>query len=119
MHAPEPKPPRHNEVSAALVVRYGKTTLVLGGDVESLGWTRALALLKRLNLGVAAHFVKVSHHGSTNGYCPELWQLFSADRRPLACVEWSMATSSSTTTIRWSRSTSMSLAIWKLRRSPA
>ena len=35
-------------------------------------------------------------------------------RRPVACVEWSIATSSLTSTIRWSRSTSMSLAIWKL-----
>ena len=35
---------------------------------------------------LAAHAVKVSHHGSANGYCEGLWQIFAARGKPLGVV---------------------------------
>lgn len=74
----------HNIASMALLVKYGQTQIVLGGDVESSGWQNALEEVEANNL--AAHAVKVSHHGSTNGYCGGLWGAFAATGRPIAII---------------------------------
>jgi hypothetical protein len=66
--------------------RTGATGLVLGGDVESAAWAQSIAKCASLNLDLSAHFVKVSHHGSTNGYCSGLWERFAAADRPTATV---------------------------------
>lgn len=61
----------HNIISVGLVIEWGATRVVLGGDIEEKGWRHALAECRELLTNVTA--VKVSHHGSTNGYCSELW----------------------------------------------
>lgn len=73
-----------NRISVALLLEYGSTRIVLGGDVESPGWADVLQEISPNLLDAA--LVKVSHHGSTNGYCPNLWKYFSASQKPLAVV---------------------------------
>lgn len=66
----------HNVISVALLLVYGTTRIILGGDVKEEGWLDALEEVGGREL--AAHLVKVSHHGSTNGYCDGLWQHFAS-----------------------------------------
>jgi beta-lactamase superfamily II metal-dependent hydrolase len=75
---------RHNDVSVALLIRYGKARVILGGDVESNGWKQAQTTLRSQDF--KAHGVKVSHHGSTTGYSDDLWAWFSLGGKPVAVV---------------------------------
>jgi len=75
---------RHNEISLALLVVFGKTRVILGGDVEESNWLDTLNEFGRPGLSCVG--VKVSHHGSTNGYCPGLWEAFAADRKPVTIL---------------------------------
>jgi hypothetical protein len=74
----------HNQVSIALLVSYGTTRIILGGDVERAGWSAVLEGFAPEFL--AADVVKVSHHGSTTGYCPELWSIIGRGKRSLAVL---------------------------------
>jgi hypothetical protein len=75
---------KHNQVSAALLLQYGNARAVLGGDVEGAGWQETLTLVHPNEL--QANLVKVSHHGSTNGYTDDLWGHFAHGARPYAVV---------------------------------
>ena len=74
----------HNVISTALLIVFGRTRIVLGGDVECAGWKDVLEEMGSDHLAVSA--VKISHHGSTNGYCDGLWDAFSARGKPLGVV---------------------------------
>jgi len=74
----------HNRISVGLQIRFGMTRIILGGDVEKPGWIDVLKDLRDADL--SAHLVKVSHHGSENGYCDGLWPRFSAQGKPDALV---------------------------------
>lgn len=74
----------HNLISAALLVEFGDTRVVLGGDVEQQGWENCLEEIERRTL--SATCVKVSHHGSTTGYSDELWPTIAKAGRPIAIV---------------------------------
>jgi len=69
----------HNSVSVGLLVRFGQTCIVLGGDVERSGWQDALEELQPEHL--LANAVKVSHHGSDTGYTDGLWQKLSGNKK--------------------------------------
>jgi len=72
----------HNDLSAAFLISYGQTRVLLGGDVTTDTWNAILASENnRLDLSNMA-FVKISHHGSTNGYCDGLWEVLSQGRKP-------------------------------------
>ncbi len=75
---------KHNQISAALLIEFGKTRLILGGDVEQESWEEALSQIDHSRLN--AHAVKVSHHGSRNGYCAGLWPLFCASGHTIAII---------------------------------
>lgn len=75
---------RHNEISLALLVVFGETSIVLGGDVEESGWADSMREFGAQKLNAAA--VKVSHHGSTNGYCDRLWESFAEGGKPIAVL---------------------------------
>lgn len=74
----------HNLVSVGLLVEFGMTRVVLGGDVDCKGWEAAACAVGEERLAAAA--VKVSHHGSQTGYSPKLWQHFSAKGKPIAML---------------------------------
>ena len=62
---------KHNIISAALTLEWNRTRILLGGDVERAGWTLILDECPERLCSCSA--VKVSHHGSTNGYSEGLW----------------------------------------------
>ncbi|MGO8671968.1 MAG: hypothetical protein ACLQVD_11455 [Capsulimonadaceae bacterium] len=76
----------HNQLSAAFIISFGETRLVLGGDVTEATWKPVLSNLHELGMPVHASYVKVSHHGSANGYCDNLWSELSKRRKPSAVV---------------------------------
>jgi beta-lactamase superfamily II metal-dependent hydrolase len=63
----------HNEISAAFILEYGAQRVVLGGDLEYGGW-QDIMTRPAPGFNLNADLVKVSHHGSQNGYCAGLWE---------------------------------------------
>lgn len=87
----EPEQVNHNQASAALMVEYGATRIVLGGDMEAPAWERVLAEMVDTSLErppLTCQMVKVSHHGSATGYCTDLYERRFRRRRggPLAVL---------------------------------
>ena len=78
------KPSDHNVISIALLVVFGKTRVVLSGDVEKGGWSDLLEEFEPAQL--SCHAVKISHHGSSNGYCSHLWATFARERNPISVL---------------------------------
>ena len=74
----------HNEISVAIMIRYGVTRVILGGDMEAANWRCVLNECQRGDLAVQA--VKVSHHGSPSGYTADLWETLSAGGDPVALI---------------------------------
>ena len=74
----------HNGVSVGLFLEYGKTRVILGGDVEGPGWEDACVDFARE--GMSADAVKVSHHGSSTGYIEGLWERFAQRKKPIAVI---------------------------------
>lgn len=75
-----------NAASIVLWVTAGDTRLLLGADLERTtrmgeGWT---AILEQHD-GVAAHTLKVPHHGSENADSPEMWSVMLS-QEPIAAV---------------------------------
>lgn len=68
---------RHNDISLALIIRYGQRSVFLGGDVENDNWDAVFRENRRNRPRVAlgrAAVIKVCHHGSANGFHLNLWQ---------------------------------------------
>ena len=77
----------HNLISLAVLVEFGNARLLFGADLEKEGWMDVLGdSLSPLNDGKPTHFVKVSHHGSDNGYCDRLWENLAAKVPPIAAL---------------------------------
>jgi hypothetical protein len=79
----------HNRVSPSLLVEFDRTRLILGGDMEHQAWKAVLEEQQDTTVDrppLACHFVKVSHHGSTNGYCDGLYKAFAANGSPLGAL---------------------------------
>lgn len=74
----------HNVASIGLLVVFGETRIVLGGDVEVNGWSDALNEFGASRL--QSSVVKVSHHGSTNGYCEGTWAALASKTPPESIV---------------------------------
>lgn len=66
----------HNIVSVVLLVAYGETRVILGGDADKESWSMIREDAPRQISGdtLKAHLVKVSHHGSETAFCPSVWQ---------------------------------------------
>lgn len=73
----------HNQISIALLLVFGQTRIVLGGDVERAAWSDALAVFTE---SISAQLVKVSHHGSRNGHSTDLWKKLSRRGKPIATL---------------------------------
>jgi hypothetical protein len=67
---------RHNLISGVLLVKYGQTNVILGGDAERESWEQILNDSLRISEGmlIAADLVKISHHGSKRGIADSLWE---------------------------------------------
>jgi hypothetical protein len=69
----------HNRISPALLVEYGQTRILLGGDMEQAAWEVRLADSEEPPPRWHCHLVKISHHGSPTGPPQVLYRLL---RRP-------------------------------------
>ncbi|MEO7714648.1 MAG: hypothetical protein ABIY70_00480 [Capsulimonas sp.] len=75
----------HNELSAAFLIEFGDSRILLGGDVTKNTWQSIFDNQDNNHVDFTnIVFVKISHHGSSNGYCDELWPNLSQTNRPLA-----------------------------------
>ena len=74
----------HNDISVGLLVVFGKTRIVLGGDVEQSAWADICPQHNREHFFVDA--VKVPHHGSDTGFIPGLWGDLAGRKRPIAVI---------------------------------
>lgn len=76
----------HNLASPSILIEFGNTRILLGGDMERQGWTEALRELPDLSVDLASTFVKVSHHGSDSGYIDGLYEQFGRNVPPVAVL---------------------------------
>jgi beta-lactamase superfamily II metal-dependent hydrolase len=75
----------HNRISGGLLIEYGTARIVLGADIEEEGWEETLKVFGDGGR-LGSVLVKVSHHGSTNGYCEGLWQQLSPGKAAVAVI---------------------------------
>ena len=73
----------HNLISGGILIEYGESRIILGGDIEVEAWEETMRQLPRR---LQSNLVKVSHHGSRNGFCSDLWRTFSPARQCVAVV---------------------------------
>ena len=62
-----------NICSCGLLIIHGATRILLGGDIETGGWSDLITQRSYMAKGI--NYVKVAHHGSPNGYADGLWEL--------------------------------------------
>lgn len=79
----KPYPLKHNELSPALLIEYGQTRLLLGGDVEAEAWQE---LLEQRDGSLSCQFYKIPHHGSVNGFCDGLLERIAEGGSPVAVL---------------------------------
>ena len=78
---------RHNLISSVLLVKYGETKIILGGDAEKESWDYILKDEIRIkNESLKCELVKVSHHGSKSGMTENLWETLSPDGKCYAVL---------------------------------
>lgn len=63
-----------NQLSAVLRLRYGETTVVLGSDASTSSWRDVVVDAAKMRGSLDSELVKVSHHGSRQGYSEEAWE---------------------------------------------
>jgi len=80
----------HNRISPALLIEYGKTRILLGGDMECEAWQTVLDEMTSEESAIllTCHFIKISHHGSPTGPPDDLYRRLARNkgRRPLAVL---------------------------------
>jgi hypothetical protein len=77
--------PRHNLISVVLMVNYGDTRLMLGGDALSGAWDSICFSADRV-FPINCAFVKVSHHGSVHSWHSASWGEIAKDRECYAVI---------------------------------
>ena len=74
----------HNEISAGCLIKFGKTAIVVGGDMEKAAWQDAMS---HKSVSLQAQLVKISHHGSETGHVEGLFEKHAiGKRRPIGVV---------------------------------
>jgi len=70
-----------NLMSHIINIKFGDTNLLFGGDTDKDIWNECLAkYLEPANMfteifgNIDSHFIKVSHHGSSNSSSPSIWK---------------------------------------------
>lgn len=70
----------HNNIGLALLIRYGKTQVLLGADLEKEAWEQILKDPTRpKNKVITPDLIKVSHHGSNNSFSESLFDSFAVE----------------------------------------
>jgi hypothetical protein len=78
----------HNLLSVALYITLGDLKILLGSDVENTHGddTAWQGILHNTGVNLSAQLVKVSHHGSKNGYYKKAWDMHCEDTKPIAII---------------------------------
>jgi hypothetical protein len=80
----------HNLISASLLISYGRTTILLGGDMEFYAWDhieKQQAASSDPSPRLSCQLFKVSHHGSATGFHPQIAERLKVDgRAPMAVL---------------------------------
>jgi hypothetical protein len=74
----------HNIVSGGVLIEYGQARIILGGDIDTEAWEETVRRFPSERL--ASALIKVSHHGSTTGYCEGLWQILSPGKTAVSVI---------------------------------
>lgn len=74
----------HNMISGGLLIEYGHARVVLGGDIDVAAWEETVRILQPARM--RSNLVKVSHHGSSTGYCQGLWHHLSPNKHSVAVL---------------------------------
>jgi len=74
----------HNMISGGLLIEYGEARVVLGGDIDAAAWEETMRTLTPERL--SSELVKISHHGSSTGYCGGLWERLSPGKKTVAVL---------------------------------
>ena len=63
-----------NQLSVVLRLKYGQSTVVLGSDATTSSWTDIVKESEKQKKSLASLLVKVSHHGSKEGFNKRAWE---------------------------------------------
>jgi beta-lactamase superfamily II metal-dependent hydrolase len=69
-----------NQLSVVLRLKYGQSTVILGADARTESWIDIERERARRGEAIVANLVKVSHHGSKEGYFHPAWASMSRPR---------------------------------------
>ena len=75
----------HNLISSALLISYGQTRVLLGGDMELEAWNDALREQQgssETDTDLDCHVIKAPHHGSVTGWHSAFTERLPIDGRP-------------------------------------
>lgn len=75
-----------NLVSSVLMIKYGKHQLLFGADTHKTIWKECIRVFNNLGLeapfpSFKSHFIKASHHGSSNSSSKEIWETIIAEEK--------------------------------------
>jgi beta-lactamase superfamily II metal-dependent hydrolase len=74
---PEQYRANENQLSAVLRLKYGRSTVLLGSDATSDSWIDIARACAKRGDSLLSNLVKVSHHGSTEGFFRGAWEKIS------------------------------------------
>lgn len=78
--------PDHNLASGSFLIEYGKTRALFMADAVAPLWEERLQSSESTSWNKPVHFIKVSHHGSENGYLRDLYELIGDPENTIAVV---------------------------------
>jgi len=76
----------HNMVSVIAGLKFGDFTVMFGGDATSECWYRVILKAKEAGLNLRSHLIKISHHGSNEGYFTGLFDRISRGSGSVAVI---------------------------------
>jgi beta-lactamase superfamily II metal-dependent hydrolase len=75
----------HNLIAGGVLLEYGQARLIFGSDMEVEAWGEAVKVFEPAGR-LQSCLVKVSHHGSENGFCDGLWLRMSPNKSAIAVL---------------------------------
>jgi hypothetical protein len=78
--------PEYNTLCPVIVIDYGKTRIILGADVELTSWKELISDNDELFKEKGCHLMKISHHGSANGFNQVLHKMLLSKENTIAVL---------------------------------
>ena len=82
-----------NATSIVIYAKFGYHRAILGGDLElsknpEEGWLKVIS--NTISIDEKANLIKISHHGSENGYCEDIWKYLLTHEPVAKLTPWSL-----------------------------